>query len=121
MDTRVLCMIQPKCTISTTEMPVVVLIGGGTGSSGEFLAMSFKGRKHTVFLGSPTAGYVTSIEGLPIGKAYLYLSTGYGMDRNGIIYTDAITPDITDDGIDQFNNIANDPKIKKAMQWILKQ
>lgn len=113
MDARVLCTIQPKCTISATEMPVVVLIGGGTGSSGEFLAMSFKGRKHTLFLGSPTVGYVTSIEGLPIGKAYLYLSTGYGMDRNGIIYTDAITPDIIDDSIDQFNNIANDPKVKK--------
>src|SRR5436853_6550000 len=69
LDTTMLASIVPKCTVNAQNLPVVVLIGRGTGSSGEFLTMSLKGRNNTAFIGTKTAGYVTVITGIPINDA----------------------------------------------------
>ena len=45
LDTSSLTSIVPKCSIPNRNIPVAVLIGQGTGSSGEFLAIAFKKRK----------------------------------------------------------------------------
>lgn len=111
--------INPTCYSDATTMPVAVVIGNATGSSGEFLAMTFKGRKNTVFIGEPTSGYVTTITGYPLlKKGYIYLSTGYSADRTGHVYTEALKPDIAASGPDMFNNLKQDPKIAAAVKWV---
>lgn len=122
LEEKVMTGIIPKCIIDATKLPVVVLIGQGTGSSGEFLAMAFKGRSNTLFLGKPTAGYVTSTKGFSInGDAFILLSTAWGRDRNDRVYKEAIQPDIILDSPDNFNNLNSDEKVKAAINWLRKQ
>jgi len=119
LDIQLLTAIIPSCSINNKNIPVVLLIGPGTGSSGEFLAISFKGRKNTLFIGSKSAGYVTSIKGFTINNAVsLRLSTGYGKDRAGKLYDTAIEPDIYMDTPDSFNDIQHDGKVLAAVKWI---
>jgi C-terminal processing protease CtpA/Prc len=120
LDTTVLTSLAPKCSVNAERLPVVLLIGSSTGSSGEFLVMAFKGRKNTLFLGTETAGYITAVGGFPINNAaYMYLSTGYGMDRAGRVYKEAIKPDILNESPDSFNDIKNDKKVQAAVKWLL--
>ncbi|SRR5579862_427617 len=119
LDTLLLTTINPNCQIPKKDMPVVVLIGPGTGSSGEFLAMAFKNRKNTLFIGSESAGYVTSTHGFPINDAVsVLLAVGYGRDRTGHVYEKALLPDIINKDPDSFNNIPNDKKVILAANWI---
>jgi carboxyl-terminal processing protease len=118
-DTSAILNITPKCTINAQSIPIVMLTSPGTGSSGEFFIMAFKGRNKTILLGSETAGYVTVIAGLPVNdSAYMYISVGYGADRNGKIYKEAIKPDIPFTATDKFNDIRNDAKVKAAIAWL---
>lgn len=119
LDTTILTSIIPKCSIVIKNIPVVVLIGPGTGSSGEFLAIAFKKRKNTIFVGTKTAGYITATKGFKINDAVtLLLSTGYGRDRTGQIYDRALSPDIYVKEPDSFNDIKNDKKVLAAVKWI---
>ena len=119
LDTTLLTCITPKCNISANTIPVAVLIGTATGSSGEFLAISFKGRSNTIFLGEKTAGYVTATKGFKINDAvYLLISTSYGKDRKGRVYSEALSPDILSNDEDSFNDIDHDKKVVRASQWI---
>jgi C-terminal processing protease CtpA/Prc len=119
LDTSLLTSIIPKCQIPSKNIPVAILIGPATASSGEFLAIAFKKRKKTVFIGTETAGYVTATEGFIINDAVrLLLSTGYGRDRTGHIYDKALLPDIYSNEPDSFNDIKNDKKVLTAIKWI---
>lgn len=119
LDTLSLTGIVPKCSLNKKDIPVVILIGPGTGSSGEFLAISFKKRKNTIFLGTTTAGYVTTTKGFKINDAVsLLLAVGYGRDREGEIYERALSPDVVLDEPDSFNDIGNDKKVLAAIAWI---
>jgi C-terminal processing protease CtpA/Prc len=96
-----------------------LLIGAATGSSGEFLAIALKGRHKTLFIGTSTAGYVTVVGGFDLHeKGFMYISTGYGTDRNGNIYKKAIEPDITIAAPDSFNDLSNDAKVRAAIRWL---
>jgi carboxyl-terminal processing protease len=120
LDTMVTVSIVPKCSINAEHIPVVLLTGSQTGSSGEFLIIAFKGRKNIILLGEKTIGYITSTQGYPLEavRSYMLLSTSYGADRNGKLYTTAITPDIKINAPDKFNDIPNDEKVKAAMKWL---
>lgn len=119
LDTTLLTCIAPNCNISANTIPVAVLIGTATGSSGEFLAMSFKGRINTIFLGEKTAGYITATKGFKINDAvYLLISTSYGKDRKGRVHSEALSPDIFSNDEDSFNDIDHDKKVMQATRWI---
>jgi len=119
LDTAILTSITPKCRIANKDLPVAVLIGPATGSSGEFLTIAFKKRKNTIFIGTETAGYITATKGFVINDAVtLLLSTGYGKDRTGEIYDHAIKPDLYVNEPDSFNDINNDKKVLIAAKWI---
>ena len=119
IDTTLLTEVKPKCNVDAQSIPIVILVGPGTGSSGEFFLMAFKGRKNTILLGSQTAGWVTVNSGIPINDtAFMNLSVGYGADRKGKIYKEALKPDITITSVDKFNDIANDEKVKAAIKWL---
>lgn len=119
VDTTVLTSIKPKCGIANKNIPVAVLIGTATGSSGEFLAIAFKKRKNTIFIGTETAGYVTATKGFKINDAVtLLLSTNYGSDRTGHSYESALLPDIYIREPDSFNDIKGDKKVLAAVKWL---
>ena len=119
LDTAILTSITPKCAIPDKQIPVAILIGPATGSSGEFLAIAFKKRENTIFIGTETAGYVTATEGFEIREwVSLLLSTGYGRDRTGQIYDQPLSPDIYIKEPDSFNDLKKDAKVLAAMDWI---
>lgn len=119
IDTTLLTEVKPKCNVNARSIPIVILVGPGTGSSGEFFLMAFKGRKNTILMGSQTAGWVTVNTGIPINDtAFMNLSIGYGADRNGKIYKEALEPDITITSVDKFNDLGNDEKVQAAIKWL---
>lgn len=90
----ILTSLRSKCS-KARNLPVAVLIGAGTGSSGEFMAIALRSRNRTTFIGSRTAGYVTSIQEFDIAPdAFVHISTGYGADKNNRIYKSSIKPDL---------------------------
>lgn len=122
VDTTTLASIVPKCTVDGRKLSMVVLIGPGTGSSGEFTAISFKGRPKTLFIGEPTAGYDTSPISFKINKrASINVTIGSGLDRNDQPYNGPIKPDVAIKGVDSYNNLLKDDKVKAAINWLKKQ
>jgi C-terminal processing protease CtpA/Prc len=105
-----------------THLPVAVLIGPVTGSSGEFIAIGFSARQKTILIGEPTAGFTTANEGfeLPGKDNGIVLAVSEAMDRNGNFYPNGVKPTITVSGDDFFHREA-DPKIQAAVKWLEKQ
>lgn len=104
------------------NLPIAVLIGGYTASSGEMTAISIKGRDKTILIGEPSAGYTTVNKGFEINDySGLNLAIEFAMDRNGIIYDQRLSPDITITGGDDFGNLQKDKKVLSAMLWIKQQ
>jgi carboxyl-terminal processing protease len=101
------------------NMPIAVLISGNTASSGEMTAISFIGRKKSIVIGEISAGYTTSNLGFKLNEySGLNLAVDYASDRNGKIYPKNIKPDILVLNGDNFENLKEDLKIKKAVSWI---
>ena len=75
--------------------PVAVLIGPGTRDAGEDLAVAFRGRTHTRFFGTPSAGFPTA------GLRLHLLSSGITLgvlevrdaDRTGVVHRLPVEPD----------------------------
>jgi carboxyl-terminal processing protease len=103
-----------------TKIPVAIIIGPATRSSGSILAISFKGRGKTILIGENTAsGYTTSNDYFQLGTdLFLNLSTTNSIDRNNKVYKDIVEPDIFISGEDNFNSISKDQKVKKALDWL---
>jgi len=82
----------PVPDLSATR--VAVLIGPQTASSGEAVAVAFRGRAHTRSFGQPTAGLSTANDAydLPDG-AQLMLTIARFVDRTGQAYGGPIAPD----------------------------
>ncbi|HEY9130965.1 MAG TPA: S41 family peptidase [Dyella sp.] len=80
--------------IDLQQIPVAVLIGSHTSSSGEAVAVAFKGRARSRFFGQPTDGLsnVNRMYRLPDGTAIL-LTCAVDMDRGGHAYESGMTPD----------------------------
>jgi C-terminal processing protease CtpA/Prc len=77
------------------RLPIEVLIGGRTGSSGEFTTVSFVGNARTRLVGEPTWGLTTGNGefDLPDG-ARMFMASTVMMDRNGKRYHGPIQPDV---------------------------
>ena len=73
---------------------IAVLTSRWTWSSGEFIAVAFKGQKNAKIFGEITGGYTTNNSWEIINNEIaLVISTGVYCDRNGIAYTDNVKPD----------------------------
>jgi C-terminal processing protease CtpA/Prc len=104
----------PVAPKKAATLPVAVLLGQRTASSGEFTAMSFKGRANTRFFGSPTAGYVTGNDPVKLSDGAMILMTdGWGIDRTGRKYVDVVLPD-EDTGY-------GGPTLDAATDWLMRQ
>jgi hypothetical protein len=74
--------------------PVAVLIGNDTASSGEAVAIAFRGRERTRFFGKRTYGLSTSNREFILSDgARLYVAVAVMADRNGILYESGLNPD----------------------------
>jgi len=103
-------------------IPLAVLISGRTASSGEVVAISTVGREHSVLIGENTGGYTTANEGFKVNSlAGLNLAVDYDADRNGKIYKKYISPDILIKDGDNFEDLNQDLKVKRALKWIKEQ
>ena len=121
LDTIVV-KLQKSCG-DLTRLPVVVLTGPATGSSGEQLAIILSIRKNTILLGEPTAGYTTGNNGflLPGTDNGIVIGESYTRDKNGNVYLGEVRPAITITGGDNFMDLLQDKKIQAALQWLKKQ
>ncbi|MEO9089849.1 MAG: S41 family peptidase [Rhodanobacter sp.] len=97
--------------------PVAVLLGPHTASSGEVVAVAFRGRANTRSFGQPTAGLSTGNAGfaLPDGSI-IFLTTAVDVDRNGHAYGGKIMPDQIVDGA---TTAASDPTLGAAHAWLV--
>ena len=117
---KIISYITPKGK-KNDKSKVVILTGIMTASLGEITAMSFKGRKNTLFIGEPTYGFTTGNDkrDLPFG-AYMAITVSYDCDRNGRFY-DKIIPDILLSKQDNFDNLLLDKNILEAIKWMNKK
>ncbi|MCX2575632.1 S41 family peptidase [Pedobacter sandarakinus] len=112
------------CTIANIGAPasnlkVVVLLSRFTASSGEAVAISFKGRKNTMFIGENTGGYTTANDSFWLAYSLgVFMSTAIEADRNGNAYWKDVQPDQIIIGGDNFENLNADKKIIAALNWL---
>lgn len=81
-------------TLHVEAPPVAVLIGPTTASSGEAVAIAFRGRPATRLFGTTTRGLTTSNRVFPLSDgSLLNLTTSAFADRSGTIYPSGVMPD----------------------------
>lgn len=81
---------------------IAVILGPKTMSSGEILAIGFKGQRNVRFFGRPTGGYTTSNSSIPLDNGgMLALTTSRILDRSGAVQHGPVLPDeVTDQPLD---------------------
>ena len=91
------------------NVPVAILTDDMTASSGEALALCFRGLENTRTFGAPTAGY-TSVNMLynMYDGAQMYLTVAFDKARTGEIFKETpIEPDV-----------ATDSPLEAALEWL---
>ena len=74
--------------------PVAVLIDDSTASSGEGVAVAFRGRPETRSFGARTFGVSTANDGFELSDGVnLVVTVGAMTDRNGVAYAEGLDPD----------------------------
>lgn len=107
------------CKRINNQIPIAVITGPFTASSAEGLAIILKNRPNTILIGEPTAGWVSSVLGLKVDRnSHINLSIGYMTDANNTEYKTKIQPEIVVEGGDNFDNLLEDAKIQKALEWL---
>jgi hypothetical protein len=99
--------------VKNPKLPIAVLYGNQTGSSGEVTALTFRGKENSRSFGQETGGFTTRVDNCVLSdSACINLASGYDADRNGLVFKGTkIQPDVpTKD---------HDESIKMATEWIL--
>lgn len=119
-NNKIACSINGKpSNIFLHDTKVAVLLDSLTGSSGEAVAISFKGRKNTKFFGKPSRGKSTGNQSFILSNdAMLVLTTSIFADRNKNKYGGKILPDVTIENPQIINKKENDIVILSASKWI---
>ena len=106
---------EPLTGLSNPTPVIAILIGPVTSSSGEMLALSFKGLPNVTYFGHETGGYTTgnSLFTLSDGSIIL-LTTSIFIDRTGQAYGGSFQPDIP------LETIAGYPKTipPTVLEWL---
>ena len=112
--------LENDCTLKK-EMPVAVLTSVYTASSGEVVAVVFKGRKNTKFFGEKTNGMITATDWKVINdNTFMTISVSYYKDRLGHVYKNYV--DIDEEvAFSKTLDLATDKGIKKAKNWLNNQ
>lgn len=81
-------------TLHVEAPPVAVLVGPTTASSGEAVAIAFRGRSSTRLFGATTRGLTTANRVFPLSDgSLLNLTTAAFVDRLVTPYQNGVTPD----------------------------
>jgi C-terminal processing protease CtpA/Prc len=81
-------------TLRGQSPPVAVLTSRSTGSSGEAVAIAFKGRPRTRSFGAPTGGFSTANQAFRLSDgAILFLTVSTMADRTGRLYGSVVEVD----------------------------
>lgn len=97
---------------------VAVLTGPRTASSGEIVAISFRGRDRTRSFGLPTGGYSTANSMIPLpGGARFNITTAIDADRSGKEFGHAVDPDERVESPDP----ARDVVLERATEWLSRE
>jgi len=116
-----------RCRVSTNgyklkegKKPIIVLTGRRTVSSGEIVALAFKGKEQVYLYGEPTAGYTTANATYTLSdNSMLVLTVCMEADRNGRICEGRIVPDETVSSETHPDSI--DPAKTAALLWLSAQ
>lgn len=105
---------------SLTKAKVAVLIGPGTASSGEGVAVVFRQRKQTKLFGEQSAGLANATNGFVFNNnnSYFLLSVAYLGDKNKKALPEYVTPDVTVKSNDAFNDLSQDTVVQAAIRWL---
>lgn len=111
---------KPK-NLSTQK--IAVLIGPGTASSGEGVAVVFKQRKKTKLFGDYSAGLANATNGFVFNdnNSYFLISTARIGNKHKKILPEFVKPDVIIKGGESYNDLANDFVVKSAIQWLNKK
>jgi C-terminal processing protease CtpA/Prc len=94
--------------------PVAVLIGEETASSGEAVAVAFRGRPQTRSFGWPTWGATTAARWNRLADgAELVVGGPYFVDRDGTVYRHGLEPDANVNLLG-----SGDPYLRAATAWL---
>ena len=108
-----------KCNIFTDDIPIVVLIGRYTASSGEVVASALKGQNNIKLIGEQTAGYSTTNSWFYIADDIsLNPSISFYMSEDKTVHKDGIFPDI--EIIENLNmeDLLSGKVMNEAIKWI---
>ncbi len=101
------------------EVPIAVLIGPNTASSGEVVAISFIGKPNCKLFGEPSYGVTTGNSLFPLSDgSTIVLTSAVDADRNLKRYGGKIQPDFLINFSDKSYDENNDPVIEAAIKWI---
>ncbi|MCV2357886.1 S41 family peptidase [Paucibacter sp. TC2R-5] len=91
---RITAALESAPSAPVLPIHIAVLTGPQTGSSGEMVALAFKGRANTRFFGLPTAGVTSANQPFPLRHGgILNLATSMTLDRSGKPHPGPIQPD----------------------------
>jgi C-terminal processing protease CtpA/Prc len=98
---------------------VAVLIDRSTGSSGDAIAVAFRGRPNTRFFGEHTQRDSTANQTFTLSDgASLWLTVSVQADRTGRQYLDGLAPDEVFPATTHVTQPANDPVLQAALDWL---
>ncbi|MCB0851627.1 MAG: peptidase S41 [Bacteroidetes bacterium] len=108
--------------LSQKNVPVAVLTGPSTASSGEIVTVAFRERPNTRSFGQPTQGLSTGNRQFRLSDgSSLFLTSSVYADRTEHLYGHKIAPDeIIDFSAEEVGG-ESDPVIEAAIDWLSKQ
>jgi carboxyl-terminal processing protease len=112
--------IKNSCSINKV-IPIAVIIGPSTVSSGEILAAYLKQQTNVKVFGEPTPGFCNATEGFSFmnGKGYLLLSVNRIADARKKVYREMLVrPDVRNKNEDNYDDLPADPTVKSALKWL---
>jgi carboxyl-terminal processing protease len=113
--------VEGKAYHLTALPPVAVLIDRSTGSSGEAIAVAFRGRPQTRFFGEHTQGVSTvNYPFQLIDGATMWITIGVQADRTGRQYTDGLAPDEEIPVGDKVPPEDQDRVLQAGLAWLAK-
>jgi len=107
-------------SVMHSGLPLVVLMGPITRSSGQGLALAFVGRPRTTSVGEATArGYTTVTAPFELDQSLaLSLAVGFMTDRAGRACQERVEPVHVVEAADRFDELERDAKVQKAVELL---
>lgn len=108
----------PYYVPADTLLPVAVLTDAETASSGEAIAVAFRGRPLARSFGVPTYGVSTANAGFGLADgAVIFLTIAWQADRTGRVYGGKLDPDEVVEG-EKTGDRATDAVLDAALTWL---